>query len=225
MDLRKIIGFPGFLMDVDDGTVWSFRNGKHAVKVNERSNGTKVVHLYCNGEHHTLMWYRLWYACRHNISISSIPAELYVRLIQPGHVLELCTKRDMWQNMMEKKNALLAADRDGIIRRKLYELELMRRTYDTGDVSELAWYMETLREDAVHWYIKRYNVKEDSAQLFFDAAVERLLGGLGCPSSLITEITAGLRGLMRKEAARTRAVHRQEYLDALHFPEQPVILP
>lgn len=220
-----VIGFPGYLMDVDDGTVWSFINGKHAVKVSERCNGTKVIHLYCNGKHHTLMWYRCWYACRHNIPISRIPKGLCVRLIQPGNELQLCTSQDLYQIMMEKKNAQLAATRDDIIRRKLYELELMRRTYDTGDVSELAWYVETLREDAVHWYSVKHNVKEDKARLLFDASAERLLESINRPSSTVTEITAGMRLLMRKEAAKTKAVHLQEYLDVLQFPEQPVIKP
>lgn len=225
MDLRKVIGFPGYLMDVDDGTVWSFINGKHAVKIQERANGSKVVHLYCDGKHKTLMWYRLWYACRHNIAISRIPSDLFVRLIRPGNELALCTKQDLCQIMREKRNAQIAAKRDDIICRKLYELELMRRTYNTGDVSELTWYVETLREDAVHWFSVKYNVKEDVAQLAFDAAVDRMLGGLDNPYSLISEITAGLRGLMRQEKEKTKAVHLQEYLDVLRFPEQPVVKP
>lgn len=225
MDLRKVIGFPGYLMDVDDGTVWSYINGKRALKVSDRVNGTKVVNLCRDGKRHTVMYYRLWYACRHNIPISRIPADLHVTVVQPGNELRLCTKRDQWQDMMTKKNARLAATRDYVFRRRLYELLLMQNTYKTGDVTEMARYVETLREESVNRYVRKYNVRKDAASLLFDAASERLIESLKKPSSLVIDITGCMRGLMRKEAAKTKAVHLQEYLDVLRFPEQPIIKP
>lgn len=225
MDLRKVIGFPGYLMDVDDGTVWSYIGGRHALKPHERANGTKVVHLSCNGKHHTVMYYRLWYACRHNIPIGRIPTTLYVKHIQPGNVLQLCTRQDIYQDMMAKKNAQLAIGREDLFKRKLHELLLMQRTYDTGDWRELMEYADSLRDDTIRWYSHKYNVKEDAACLLFDAAVERLIVSLKKPHSMVTDITGNLRGLMRKESARTKAIHMQEYLGALHFPEQPLIKP
>ena len=192
MDLRKIIGYPGYLMDVDDGTVWSYLHGKRALKVIEHSDGTKVVRMSCDGKSSQLTLYRLWYACLHNIHVKSIPKCLCVRFIQPGNELRLFYRHG---------------------------------TYKTGDWHELAAYTETLREDAIRWFHFRFGSSKDHAAQYFDTAVGRMIDNLDKPYSTVTDITACLHRRMRDAHAETKAVHLQEYLDVLRFPEQPVIKP
>ena len=225
MDLRKIIGYPGYLMDVDDGTVWSYLHGKRALKVIEHSDGTKVVRMSCDGKSSQLTLYRLWYACLHNIHVKSIPKCLCVRFIQPGNELRLFYRHELTQFMIEEKQARLTAERFDLIRRKIYELELMQRTYKTGDWHELAAYTETLREDAIRWFHFRFGSSKDHAAQYFDTAVGRMIDNLDKPYSTVTDITACLHRRMRDAHAETKAVHLQEYLDVLRFPEQPVIKP
>lgn len=225
MDLRKVIGFPGYLMDVDDGTVWSFINGKRALKVSEHSDGTKVVRLSCDGKSSQFTLYRLWYACWHNIHVKSIPKCLCVRLIHPGNELRLFYRHELTQFMIEEKQARLTAGRFDLIRRKIYELELMQRTYKTGDWHELAAYIETLREDAIRWHCRRFGSSKDHASQYFDTAVGRMTDNLDNPHSTITDITAYLHRRMCDVCAETKDTHLQEYLDVLQFPEQPVIKP
>lgn len=225
MDLRKVIGFPGYLMDVDDGTVWSFINGKRALKVIEHSDGTKVVRLSCDGKSSEFTLYRLWYACWHNIHVKSIPKCLCVRLIHPGNELRLFYRHELTQFMIEEKQARLTAERFDLIRRKIYELELMQRTYKTGDWHELAAYIETLREDAIRWHCRRFGSSKDHASQYFDTAVGRMTDNLDNPHSTITDITAYLHRRMRDVCAETKDTRLQEFLDVLQFPEQPVIKP
>lgn len=225
MDLRKVIGFPGYLMDVDDGTVWSFINGKRALKVIEHSDGTKVVRLSCDGKSSEFTLYRLWYACWHNIHVKSIPKCLCVRLIHPGNELRLFYRHELTQFMIEEKQARLTAERFDLIRRKIYELELMQRTYKTGDWHELAAYIETLREDAIRWHCRRFGSSKDHASQYFDTAVGRMTDNLDNPHSTITDITAYLHRRMRDVCAETKDTRLQEFLDVLRFPEQPVIKP
>lgn len=225
MDLRKVIGFPGYLMDVDDGTVWSFINGKRALKVIEHSDGTKVVRLSSDGKSSEFTLYRLWYACWHNIHVKSIPKCLCVRLIQPGNELRLFYRHELTQFMIEEKQARLTAERFDLIRRKIYELELMQRTYKTGDWHELAAYIETLREDAIRWHCRRFGSSKDHASQYFDTAVGRMTDNLDNPHSTITDITAYLHRRMRDVCAETKDTRLQEFLDVLQFPEQPVIKP
>lgn len=225
MDLRKVIGFPGYLMDVDDGTVWSFINGKRALKVTEHADGTKVVRLSCDGKSSEFTLYRLWYACWHNIHVKSIPKCLCVRLIHPGNELRLFYRHELTQFMIEEKQARLTAERFDLIRRKIYELELMQRTYKTGDWHELAAYIETLREDAIRWHCRRFGSSKDHASQYFDTAVGRMTDNLDNPHSTITDITAYLHRRMRDVCAETKDTRLQEFLDVLQFPEQPVIKP
>lgn len=226
MNLREVIGYPGYLMDIEDGSVWSYRNGKRKLSIYKRPGGCLVITLQQQGRNHVLQWYRLWYACRNNISIHQIPKKLCVRLTDGGS-LKLCSTYDLYQDMMKKKTEQLIRSRQKVFQRKEYELQLMHRTYETGDRKELLEYCEGLREDTIQWYSVKHNLKLESARLLFDAALERMVFSLSAPSSLITDITANLRLLMRKEAAKHRAVSfesLQEYQDAIQYSRKQMIL-
>ncbi|MBQ3700921.1 MAG: hypothetical protein II886_13615 [Prevotella sp.] len=226
MNLREVIGYPGYLMDITDGSVWSYRNGKRKLSIYKRPNGCLVVTLQQQGKNHVLQWYRLWYAVRNNIPVHQIPKQLCVRLTDDGSLV-LRNPAGLYTNMMQKKRDRLIATRSEVFRRKEHELQLMRRVYETGDRKELQEYCEGLREGTIRWYSVKHNLKTDSARLLFDAALERMILSLDAPSSLITDITANLRFLMRKEAAKNRAVSFEslrEYQDAIQYSRKQKIL-
>lgn len=215
-NLREIIGYPGYLMDIADGTIWSYHDKKRKIAVRKRCSGCVVVSLQKQGKAHTLNYYRLWYACRNNISIDKIPKTLCVRRMDDGSLV-LCHNKDLYENMIQKKNEALAKSRDEHFLRKEAELQLMRRLYESKDKKELVSYANGLRENISSWYSKKFGVKIETSLLLFDAALDRMVASTEHPSSMITDISAGIRGLMRKEAAKNRRMALTEYNDVIMY--------
>ena len=206
--LKEIKGFPFYLMDVSDGNVYSFRNGEKMLKGHVRADGRKDFSLMdTEGKKRTIMQNRLWYACMHNIEIDHIPDSLNV--VNVNGKLELIDKQSLWNIMHKKKSEQSRNIRLEMLDRKEHEINLVRECYLSGDHTEVLRYCESLREEHCVWFSKKYRVIRD---------LEHMITLIDSPSSMICELTYGMKGLMRKEydkRKKTKALSIERYFDLI----------
>lgn len=215
--LKEIKGFPFYLMDISDGNVYSFRNGEKMLKGHVRADGRKDFSLMdTEGKKRTIMQNRLWYACMHNIEIDHIPDSLNV--VNVNGKLELIDKQSLWNIMHKKKSEQSRNIRLEMLDRKEHEINLVRECYLSGDHTEVLRYCESLREEHCVWFSKKYRVIRETAEEIFGCALEHMITLIDSPSSMICELTYGMKGLMRKEydkRKKTKALSIERYFDLI----------
>jgi len=188
--MEKIIGFPDYRIDIKEGVIES------SFGIRRKVDGKRSFSMKRDGVHRRVKWNRLCYAVQHHVDYYDIPSQYYV--CENGTIRE-----DMCFYAHEARKER-AKHRIEVIDRKMHELEIMRRCYVSGDVSEVTLYIEQVKDRAVGRFCRAFGRSRESGEHYYAAATLRLLARIESSSHAVTAIENGLYGLMSKELRRQK---------------------
>ena len=214
---KEIKGFPFYLMDVSEGVVYSFKNGKKKLSGHLRPDGTIVYSMQdADGRKRTIQKNRIWYACLHDIAVDIIPDDLNV--VNVNGKLKLLDKQSLWRIMYTKKCENSKELRMRLLDIKEREITILRECYQSGDHTEVLRYCESLRDKLCDRFSKKYRVIRKTAEQIFDCALELMIHYIDSPTSHFSELTSCMIGLMSKEymtRKKTKDLSIDEYFDII----------
>ena len=200
--IKEICGFPNYKFDLENDVVYRQLKDGRLREVKKRmqlyrSDKSYIIGLCKGGKRCTLSFYRLRYAVEHNIRYDCIPRDVKVFVDADGcyKLLTASEHRDVMREKVRKGNEVMRLQR---IDERIKELEILRRYYVGGDMSEMALYIEGRKDLLVRTFMKRYGRSLSFSVYVYSIAFEKFFETIEKRGSLTTNITVGMMGYMNK---------------------------
>jgi len=192
--LKKIKGFPLYVADDETLDVWSYVSGRKRELVwyrKNRNSGSSIAMKDESGNYKSVSRNRLEYALRHDCSPDDIPHDLYIVREETGNLV-LYTRTDNALRATRKNSERKATNRILILEEASKEIEILRRFYTSGDITEILTYIETIRDRIIQKFMHRYVLNWETAAMRVDYGVEHFIEQVNKPCSLFTCIGKNL---------------------------------
>lgn len=200
--IREICGFPNYKFDLENDVVYRQMKDGMLREVKKRmqpyrSEKSFIIGLRKGGKSCTLSFYRLKYAVEHGISYYSMPRDVKVFVDTDGRYKLLTASEhiDVRNEKVRQENEAMRLQR---IDERIKELEMLRRYYVGGDMSEMALYIEGRKDLLVGTFMKRYGRSLSFSVYVYSLAFEKFFEMIEKRGSLTTNITVGMMGYMNK---------------------------
>ena len=209
MNLKEVIGFPFYLMDVDTGQLFSFFNGMREVK--GRKKGNSEVRWFSLRREDGVIFYlsqnRLWYAVKNSISVDRIPTDVKVTRTKDGE-FRLMNNRE-WAEQLNKDKAVKAeSNRIALLERRAMEIGILIRCYETGDYKEAYEYLMSIKEACIVRYRLSYGGRSEDIQNLWEVAIDMMMSRLRLPSCRMSDFTNNVIKNMHKVHEEIRMQRR-----------------
>ena len=209
MNLKEIIDFPFYMMDIDTGQLFSFFNGMREVKGRKKDN--TEVRWFCLRRKDGVMCYmsrnRLWYAAQNSISVVRIPSNLKVTRTNDGE-FHLLSNRE-WAEQLNKDKAIKASsNRIALLERRAMEIGILIRCYESGNCKEAYEYLMSIKETCIVRYQRSYGGRSEDIELLYEVAIDMIMTRLKLPSCRMSDFTNNVIKNMHKEHERMRKQRR-----------------
>lgn len=208
VSLKKIIGFPGYAVDIDKGRVYSYmKSVKKEMKPWKTLRGRLVIGLTKDGKRRNVSLLRVWCCAAYGLDYFKLPKDVRVLKGDDGRPY-LGTIADVARKSVQSRVKAIARYRLQIINRKISELMLMRDYYTTGDRKPVLLYVEAIRKNMIIWYSRYYGVSMETSEFVFEAAAQAFVSRIEVADSQILDIMLYVKHLMVTEHSRLRHEHR-----------------
>ena len=205
MNLQEIKGFPNYLFNTENGEIISkLRRNTHLKIRHQFQKTAPAVQMIQGDKRRWIFLNRLMYCIQQGIGYDDIPEGLFITKNEKGE-LQVIDKRGQIEIANNKVKAARKRERIKRIDEKIHELEIMRRAYTEGSHIEAVEYIESRKYLLINHHAKKYGVKNSTAELCYNLALEWMIGKIHSDTSQVTELTVSMMGLMNKVRAKLQA--------------------
>ncbi len=187
-------GLPQYSVDVERRKVYN-KWGK-TLKGDVRSNRV-IYKINHEGMYHTLSWERIAYAALHDIEVLKIPTDLFVTEVDGQYLLQHAG--DFYVEHNRRVSHCKMQKITGTISKRIRELEMLQRFYQTHDAQEIVTYAtKDIFEGLVLHVVSRNHCAMQRATDIVTEATEHFLHRITSGTLPTVRISANIRSLCQK---------------------------